>query len=523
MNISFENVDKVNALLTIKLEKADYEEKVTAALKDFRKKANMPGFRPGQVPMGLLKKRFGTEITAEEVNKILGHEIYKYIHEQNIKILGEPLPDEEKQPEVDFQTMEDFTFVFDVALAPEFDAQLTKKDTVDYYTITVDEDMVEEQIKAYAQRAGQYNKVDAYQPKDMVKGLLAQLDAEGNTLEGGIQVEGAVMLPDYMKNDEEKAKFDNAKVNDVIVFNPAKAYNNSTVELSSLYNGKQYEGYTMIPVVDDFVQRYNLGSDFVVIADSGLMSDKNVKLLRSAGYKYIIGARIKKESGAMKGLILSTPHEPGVFNDIPYGNGDRLIVGYSEERARKNEHDRNEGVERLRKRYAKGTLTKADINKRGYNKFLSISSGVTVCIDDAKIEEDKVWDGLKGYRTNTDLAADQVYENYQLLWNVERAFRITKGTLEVRPMFHFSEKRIEAHVCICFVALKVYKELERLLKVSGCPYSIDNVLRIAEVIVTLDIDLPENGKTLTKTIYTSKEERDIAYLIETNDWLNKNG
>lgn len=234
MNISFENVDKVNALLTIKLEKADYEEKVTAALKDFKKKANMPGFRPGQVPMGLLKKRFGTEITAEEVNKILGHEIYKYIREQKINILGEPLPDEEKQPEVDFQTMDDFTFVFDVALTPEFDGTLTKKDTVEYYTINVDDNMVEEQINAYAQRAGQYKKVDAYQPKDMVKGLLAQLDAEGNTLEGGIQVEGAVMLPDYMKNDEEKAKFDNAKVNDVVVFNPAKAYDNSTIELSSL-------------------------------------------------------------------------------------------------------------------------------------------------------------------------------------------------------------------------------------------------------------------------------------------------
>ena len=234
MNISFENVDKVNALLTIKLEKADYEEKVTAALKDFKKKANMPGFRPGQVPMGLLKKRFGTEITAEEVNKILGHEIYKYIREQKINILGEPLPDEEKQPEVDFQTMDDFTFVFDVALTPEFDGTLTKKDTVEYYTINVDDNMVEEQINAYAQRAGQYKKADAYQPKDMVKGLLAQLDAEGYTLEGGIQVEGAVMLPDYMKNDEEKAKFDNAKVNDVVVFNPAKAYDNSTVELSSL-------------------------------------------------------------------------------------------------------------------------------------------------------------------------------------------------------------------------------------------------------------------------------------------------
>ena len=288
----------------------------------------------------------------------------------------------------------------------------------------------------------------------------------------------------------------------------------------ALFNGAQFEGYTMIPIVDDFVQRYNLGSDFVVIADAGLMSDKNVRLLRSAGYKYIIGARIKKESGAMKDLILSTPHEQGAFNDIPYGGGDRLIVGYSEERAKKNEHDRNEGVERLRKRYAKGTLTKADINKRGYNKFLSISSGVTVCIDDSKIEEDKVWDGLKGYRTNTDLPAAQVYENYQQLWNVERAFRITKGTLEVRPMFHFTERRIEAHVCICFVALKVYKELERLLNASGCPYSVDNVLRIAEVIVTLEIDLPENGKTLTRTIYTSKEEQDIAYLIETDDWLN---
>ena len=291
----------------------------------------------------------------------------------------------------------------------------------------------------------------------------------------------------------------------------------------ALFNGAQFEGYTMIPIVDDFVQRYNLGSDFVVIADAGLMSDKNVKLLRSAGYKYIIGARIKKESGAMKDLILSTPREQGVFNDIPYGGGDRLIVGYSEERARKNEHDRDEGVERLRKRYAKGTLTKADINKRGYNKFLSISSGVTVSIDESKIEEDRVWDGLKGYRTNTDLPANQVYENYQQLWNVERAFRITKGTLEVRPMFHFTERRIEAHVCICFVALKVYKELERLLKASGCPYSVDNVLRIAEVIVTLEVDLPENGKTLTRTIYTSQEERDIAYLIETDGWLNPIG
>ena len=168
-------------------------------------------------------------------------------------------------------------------------------------------------------------------------------------------------------------------------------------------------------------------------------------------------------------------------------------------------------------------LTKADINRRGYNKFLSISSGVSVSIDESRIEEDKAWDGLKGYRTNTDLPADQVYEHYRQLWHVEKAFRITKGRLEVRPMFHFTEKRIEAHVCICFVALKVYKELERLLRLSGCPYSVDNVLRIAEVIVTLEVDLPKNGESFTRTLYTTEEERGIAYLIETNDWLNKIG
>ncbi|MCR4921491.1 MAG: trigger factor [Bacteroidaceae bacterium] len=234
MNISFENVDKVNGLLTITLEKADYEEKVTAAMKDFRKKANMPGFRPGQVPMGLIKKRFGTEITAEEVNKILGSEIYKYIREQKLNVMGEPLPNEEKQPKLDFETMEEFTFVFDVALAPEFDAKISKKDTLTYYDIEVEDKMVDEQIQTYAQRGGHYDKVESYEPKDMVKGTMTQLDAEGNALEGGIQVADAVMLPDYMKDDAEKARFAGAKVDDIVTFNPAKAYDNSEVELSSL-------------------------------------------------------------------------------------------------------------------------------------------------------------------------------------------------------------------------------------------------------------------------------------------------
>lgn len=250
------------------------------------------------------------------------------------------------------------------------------------------------------------------------------------------------------------------------------------------------------------------------------MSTKNVKLLRKGGYKYIIGARIKKGSGALKEVILSTKHENGTFNDIICPDGDRMIVGYSAERAKKNAYDRKQGIARLRKQYAKGKLPKADINKRGYNKFLSISSGVTVSIDEKKIAEDILWDGLKRYETNTNLPAKQVYEEYQNLWNVERSFRITKGTLEVRPMFHFTERRIEAHVCICFVALKVYKELERILKASHCPYFIDNVLKIAETIVTLEIARPENGDTITRILYISPEERAIAYLIDTDDWLN---
>lgn len=234
MNISFEKVDNVNALLTLSLVKADYEENVNKALKDFRKKAQMPGFRPGQVPVGLLKKRFGAEITAEEVNKILGKELTQYIREQKINVLGEPLPNEEKTPAIDFDNQEEFTFVFDVALAPEFDAKITDKDELDFYDITVDDAMVDQQVQVYAQRAGSYVKVDSYEDRDMVKGILAELGEDGQPLEGGLQKEGAVMLPNYMKDEEEKAKFNGVKVNDVMVFNPAKAYNNSDVEISSL-------------------------------------------------------------------------------------------------------------------------------------------------------------------------------------------------------------------------------------------------------------------------------------------------
>jgi len=233
MNVKFEKVDAVNGLITIEMEKADYAANVEKQLKDLKKKAQLPGFRPGQVPMSLLKKRFGGECTAEAINKLLGEKLYGYIREEKLSVLGEPLPSEKQGP-VDFETQDVLTFVFDVALAPEFDAKVSDKDSVDYYTIEVTDEMIEQQVKAFASRAGHQEKVEEYQSRDMVKGILGQLDENGSVLEGGVQVEGAVMLPDYFKNDDQKKLFEGAKVNDVLTLNPYKAYDGNVVELKSL-------------------------------------------------------------------------------------------------------------------------------------------------------------------------------------------------------------------------------------------------------------------------------------------------
>lgn len=280
----------------------------------------------------------------------------------------------------------------------------------------------------------------------------------------------------------------------------------------SLFNGSQYEGRTMIPIIDDFVQRFNL-TDFIVVADSGLMSAKNVALLESANYKYIIGARIRSEAQELKEWMLSIEKEDGAVRECSRNKSQRLIVSYSEVRARKNAWNRDKGVERLRKAYAKGTLTKEHVNKRGYNKFLEISKDITVNIADDKIEEDSLWDGLKGYITNTNLPAEDVIAQYHGLWVVERAFRIGKGALEMRPMFHFTEKRIEAHICVCFVAYKVYKELERLIRQLNMKMSVDKVLSIAKTITTIRLRLP-NGSTYTETLYTTPQQEAIKPLLK---------
>ena len=280
----------------------------------------------------------------------------------------------------------------------------------------------------------------------------------------------------------------------------------------SIFNGGQYEGRTMIPVIDDFVQRFRL-TDFIVVADSGLMNAKNVELLESAGYRYILGARIRNEPAKVKDWILAVDRTDGNIAECLRDDGRRLIVSYSDARAKKNAWNRGKGGERLRKAYAKGTLTKENVNRRGYNKFLEIGKDIAVSINEEKIAEDCLWDGLKGYITNTDLPGREVISQYHGLWVVERAFRIGKGTLEMRPVFHFTEKRIEAHICICFVAYKVYKELERVIRGLGMKMSVDKVLEIAKTITTLRIRLPD-GSLYTETLFTTPQQEDIKPLLE---------
>lgn len=232
MKYNFEKTSNVTAELTVTIEKADIEPKVAKAMKELRVKAQMPGFRRGQVPMSIISKRFGMEVRQEEVQKLLGQAIYDYLRTENVKSLGDPLGSE-KQPPVDFAA-DEMSFVFDVALAPEFDAKLSEADTIPYYNIEVTDEMVNQDINAYTAQGGHHEKVESYQNGDMVKGHLAELDADGNIKEGGLQKEDAVLLPSYMKNDEMKAKFEGLTPNTVITINPSEAYNGSPIEVATL-------------------------------------------------------------------------------------------------------------------------------------------------------------------------------------------------------------------------------------------------------------------------------------------------
>jgi transposase len=290
----------------------------------------------------------------------------------------------------------------------------------------------------------------------------------------------------------------------------------------SINEGNKYEGHTMLPVIEDFVIKFNL-SDFVIVADSGMINKENIALLEEKNYKYILGARIKNESRQITDWILLQDKSDNTFYEYQKNEKSRLLVGYSTQRAKKDAYNREKGLRRLEKEYKSGLITKDKINKRGYNKFLKIGKDVVVEIDYEKVKSDEQWDGLKGYITNTNLSGCAICEQYSDLWQIERAFRITKGTLELRPMFHFTKKRIEAHVSLCFVAYKVYKELKRILKKNNINLSVDSVLNIAKTITTLRIKLPTSGETISKTMLITQKHKSIAVLFDEIFWISQNG
>lgn len=235
MEFTLKNQDATSARLVVNIQEADYSALVEKQLKNFRQKANIPGFRPGMVPMGLIKKQYGVAVKAEEINKLLQTKIFEYIKENKVDMLGEPLPIEEQQAGINMAADKDFTFEFEIALAPKFDAVLDKNDALPYYRIEPTKEMIDGQANAFAQRCGEYKQVESYENGDMLKGTLTE------SVEEGIVVREAVMMPAYMKNDEQKALFANAKVNDVVTFNPSVAFDNNEAELASLLKVEKSE------------------------------------------------------------------------------------------------------------------------------------------------------------------------------------------------------------------------------------------------------------------------------------------
>lgn len=278
-----------------------------------------------------------------------------------------------------------------------------------------------------------------------------------------------------------------------------------------IFEGNKFEGHTMLPIIDSFRKKFKL-DQLIIVADSGLLSSKNIEELQSKGYEFIIGARIKNEKTSIKEKILALKLENGE-STIVEKDDLRLIIGYSDARAKKDKSNREKGLKRLEKKIKSGKLTKSSINNRGYNKYLNLDGELKVSIDKTKFELDAKWDGLKGYITNAKLSKDEILENYSHLWKIEKAFRIAKTDLKIRPIYHRVQRRIEAHICIAFVAYKLYKELERQLKKKKSILSPEKAINIAKTIYAVKIKHPITKEITYLTHIKNEEQKNLAKLF----------
>jgi transposase len=279
-----------------------------------------------------------------------------------------------------------------------------------------------------------------------------------------------------------------------------------------IFEGNTYEGHTLIPFLEKISKKFNLDKPLVV-ADSGLLNNENIKALEADGYEYIIGARIKNETENFKLQIIRYPYIDGSTISISKSETVRLIVNYSSVRASRDGYNRNRGLNRLEKQIKAGRLTKSNLNNRGYNKYLRLTGDISIEIDYEKYEHDQIWDGIKGYITNTKLSDADVMENYRNLWHIEKAFRISKTDLRIRPIYHRLRDRIEAHICIAFTAYSIYKELERVLYAEKSTLSLKKAAELTHNMYQITYTLPESGHTKTRLLTMDTKQQELYDII----------
>ncbi len=282
-----------------------------------------------------------------------------------------------------------------------------------------------------------------------------------------------------------------------------------------IFEGNTYEGHTLIPFIEKISKKFNLNKP-IIIADAGLLSNDNIKALESNGYEYILGARIKNETEGLKSQILSTIFADGTTKSYSKSKTTRLIVSYSDSRAVKDAYNRKRGLTRLENKVKRGRLTKANINNKGYNKYLKLTGNLVIEIDYAKYNNDKVWDGLKGYVTNTKLSDNEVIENYKNLWQIEKAFRMSKTDLRIRPIYHRLRNRIEAHICISFTAYCIYKELERVLYAEKSSLSLKKAAELMHNMYQITYTLPVSKHTKSRLLNMDEEQAELYQIIKKN-------
>ena len=272
-----------------------------------------------------------------------------------------------------------------------------------------------------------------------------------------------------------------------------------------IYQGNKFEGHTLLPIIDSFKSKYKI-EKLTIIADSGLLSQSNIDELQTKNYEFILGARIKNQKYTVQQKILNLQLKNGE-SQLIQTNDLKLIVSYSDDRAKKDRYNREKGLRKLEKQVRTGKLTKSSINNRGYNKYLKLEGELNVKIDLEKFNQDAQWDGLKGYITNSSLTKGEILENYHHLWKIEKAFRIAKTDLKIRQIYHRLQRRIEHHICLTFAAYKVYKELERQLKEKQVPYSATKVIEIAQSIFEIEIKTTKSKEIVRKILLVNQKQK----------------